>query len=164
MMKNISKYISRLLLSAMAVCLCASAVSCTEDYDEPYDHPFVYIDADGGASRIVVNSDVNNVNTYNVYLSSRALSRNLEVSYEITVGDGLQAGRDFELITTGNTLTFLPGIYDMPIRIRWKPYPVDPSKNNTLTIRLTGADADITLGLPGPDGLQRQLVIEKKNP
>lgn len=158
-----NRYINRLLLSVMAVCLCMATVSCSDD-DEPFDHPFIHIMADGGASRIVVNSDVNNVNTYNVYLSSRALSRNLEVSYEILVGDGLQAGRDFELVTQGNTITFLPGIYDMPVRIRWKPNRVDPTKNNTLTIRLTGNNMGFTLGLPGPDGLQRELVIEKKNP
>lgn len=161
-MKN-NKYIDSLLLSLMAVCMCMTAVSCTGE-DEPFDHPFIHIMADGGASRIVVNSDVNNVNTYNVYLSSRALDRNLEVSYEVIAGDGLQAGRDFELVTQGGSITFLPGIYDMPIRIRWKPNVVDPSKNNTLTIRLTGNSMGFTLGLPGPDGLQRELVIEKRNP
>lgn len=160
-MKN-KKYINHLLLlSIMTVCM--AFVSCSDD-DEPYDHPFIHIMADGGASRIVVNSDVNNVNSYNVYLSSRALSQNVEVNYEIMIGDGLQAGRDFELVTQGNSLTFLPGIYDMPIRIRWKPNRVDSSKDNTLTIRLTNNNMGFTLGLPGPDGLQRELVIEKKNP
>lgn len=160
---KITKYINHLLSSVMAVCICVMTVSCDTE-DEPYDNPFVYITADGGASRIVVNSDVQNVNSYNVFLSSRALTRNLEVTYEIIVGDGLQAGRDFELVTQGNILTFFPGIYDMPIRIRWKPNRVDPAKNNTLTIRLVSANMDITLGRPGPDALQRELIIEKKNP
>ncbi|MBD5180634.1 MAG: hypothetical protein HDT01_04975 [Bacteroidales bacterium] len=136
--------------------------SCSKD--EPFDHPFIHIVADNGASRVIVNSDVNNVNSYNVYVSSKALTSNLVVNYEILVGDGLQAGRDFELVNPGNTLTFLPGIYDMPIRIRWKPNKVNPTKNNTLTIRLTGNNQGFTLGLPGPDELQRELVIEKKNP
>lgn len=147
----------------MVLCLCMTAVSCTDD-EEPYDHPFIYIEADGGASTVVVNSDVNNINSYNIYLSSRALTSNVEVDYEITVGDGLQAGRDFEIVTPGSSLTFLPGIYDMPIRIRWKPNRVDPAKNNTLTIRLTGNNKGFTMGVPGPDGLKRQLVIEKRNP
>lgn len=160
---KITKYFNHLLASVMAMCMCMAFVSCDND-DEPYDNPFVYITADGGASRVIINSDVQNVNSYNVYLSSRALDRNLEVTYEIIVGDGLQAGRDFELVTQGNTLTFFPGIYDMPIRIRWKPNRVDPSKNNTLTIRLVSANMNITLGRPGPDALQRELIIEKKNP
>jgi hypothetical protein len=51
----------------------------------------------------------------------------------------------------------------MPVRIRWMPHRVDPSKDNTLTIRLTGNSRSFTLGYPGPEHLQRQLVIEKKN-
>lgn len=151
-----------MVMALMCMCL-ITTTSCSDD-EEPYDNPFVHIMADGGASRVIINSDVNNVNVYNVYLSSKALSANLIVNYEITVGNGLQAGRDFEMVTTGNSLTFLPGIYDMPIRIRWKPNRVDPAKDNTLTIRLTGNNMGFTLGLPGPDGLQRELVIEKRNP
>lgn len=163
-MKNSISYIKHLLMSFFAVAgMCMITVSCTGE-DEPFDHPFIHIMADGGASRVIVNSDVNNVNSYNVYLSSKALTQNLVVDYEIIVGDGLQAGRDFELVTQGNSLTFLPGIYDMPIRIRWKPNRVDPTKNNTLTIKLTGNSLGFTLGLPGPDGRQREVVIEKKNP
>ncbi len=161
-MMNI-RYINHLLLSAIILCLCSVAVSCTKD-EEPFDNPFIYIEVDGGASSVVVNSDVNNTNTYNVYVSSRAFNRNLEVNYEIIAGNGLQAGRDFEIVTPGNTLTFMPGIYDMPIRIRWKPNPVDPSNNNTLTIRLTGNNMGFTMGVPGPDGLKRELVIRKSNP
>lgn len=158
-----TKYINRLLISIISLFMGMTVVSCADD-EEPYDNPFIYIEANGGASRVVVNSDVNNINAYNVYVSSRAFSRNLEVSYEITVGDGLQAGRDFEIVTPGNTLTFMPGIYDMPIRIRWKPNRVDPSKNNTLIIRLIGNNMEFTLGLPGPDMLKREVVIEKRNP
>lgn len=157
------RYINHLLPSAIVLCLCSIAVSCAKD-EEPYNNPFIYIEADGGASSIVVNSDVNNTNTYNVYVSSQPFSRNLEVNYEIIAGNGLQTGRDFEIVTPGNTLTFMPGIYDMPIRIRWKPNPVDPTNNNTLIIRLTGNNMGFTMGVPGPDGLKRELVIRKSNP
>ena len=91
------------------------------------------------------------------------LTTALVVNYEIVVGDGLQEGVDYELVTTGNQLTFEPGIYDMPIRIKWLAHPVDETKDNTLTIRLTGNSQSLHLGVPGPDGLQKQLVIEKKN-
>lgn len=161
-MVNTNKYINRLLLPIIAVCFCISTVSCRDD-EEVYDNPFIHINANGGLSWVIVSSEVNNVNSYNIYLSSGALSQNVIVNYEIIVGNGLQAGRDFELVTQGNSITFLPGIYDMPIRIRWKPNRVDPTKNNTLTIRLTGNNMGFNLGLPGPDGLQRELVIEKRN-
>ena len=124
--------------------------ACTTDEKEPYDTPFIHIMTDKGVSKVIVKSDVNNINTYSVYLSSK-------------VGDGLKSGVDFELVTKGSTLTFLPGIYDMPIRIRWMPNHLDENKDNTITIRLTGNNQGLTMGLPGPDGLQRELVIEKQN-
>ena len=157
-MVNTNKYINRLLLPIIAVCFCISTVSCRDD-EEVYDNPFIHINANGGLSWVIVN----NVNSYNIYLSSGSLTQNVVVNYEIVVGNGLQAGRDFELVNPGNTITFLPGIYSMPVRIRWKPNRVDPTKNNTLTIRLTGNNMDFNLGLPGPDALQRELVIEKRN-
>ena len=138
-------------------------VSCTEDEFSGYDTPFIHIATSTGASSTTVLSNVNNINTYNVIVSSHPLSEILTVNYEIKVGNGLQEGVDYEIITTGNTLTFQPGVYDMPIRIRWKAHTVDASKDNTLTIRLTGNNQNIALGLPGQDGLQKELVIEKKN-
>lgn len=137
--------------------------SCADDGPEVYDQSFVRIATQSGAASTVVMSDVKAVNTYYVYLSSPALTENLEVSYEITVGDGLQNGVDYQIVTTENPLVFLPGIYTMPIRIRWLEHRVDPSKDNTITIRLTGNSKNFTLGFPGPDHVQSQLVIEKCN-
>lgn len=137
--------------------------SCADDGPEVFDQPFVRIATESGASSTVVMSDAKVVNTYTVYLSSRALSDNLEVSYEIIVGDGLTAGLDYQVVTTENPLVFLPGIYTMPIRIRWMEHRVDPSKDNTVTIRLTGNNKGFTLGYPGPDHLQKELIIEKRN-
>ena len=137
--------------------------SCADDGPEAFDQPFVRIATESGASSTVVMSDVKAVNTYTVYLSSRALTDNLEVSYEIVVGDGLVSGVDYQVVTTENPLVFLPGIYTMPIRIRWLEHRVDPSKDNTVTIRLTGNSKGFALGFPGPDHVQSQLVIEKRN-
>lgn len=138
--------------------------ACEKDESIVFDQPFVRIATATGGSSTVVLSDVKNVNTYTVYLSSRAQTESLDVNFEIVVGDGLTAGVDYEIVTTGNTLTFLPGIYTMPIRIRWLEHTVDPTKDNTLTIRLTGNSRGYTLGYPGPDHNQRQVVIEKRNP
>ena len=137
--------------------------SCADDDPEVFDQPFVRIATENGASSTVVMSDVKAVNTYTVFLSSRALKDNLEVSYEIVAGNGLQSGVDFQVVTTENPLVFLPGIYTMPIRIRWMEHQLDPTKDNTVTIRLTGNSKGFTIGYPGPDHLQSQLVIEKRN-
>ena len=146
-----------MLLAVVALC------ACQKEEFEGYDVPFVKIATTTGASQTVVLSDVNNVNTYLVTVSSKALTSALVVDYQIVVGDGLQEGIDYQLVTTGNQLTFEPGVYDMPIRIKWLAHTVDETKDNTLTIRLTGTNQNLQLGVPGPDGLQKQLVIEKKN-
>ena len=152
-------------LNIILWCLAAlwTVTSCSKEEKEPFGTPFVHVATDTGLSRVVVKSDVNNINTYHVYVSTAPLIRNLEVNYRLIVGDGLKAGVDFELVTKGSVLTFLPGIYDMPIRIRWLPNRVDETKDNTLTIRLEGNNQGLNLGLPGPDGLQRELVIVKEN-
>lgn len=138
--------------------------ACTTDEKEPYDTPFIHIMTDKGVSKVIVKSDVNNINTYSVYLSSKPLTENLEVNYQVIVGDGLKSGVDFELVTKGSTLTFLPGIYDMPIRHPWNAKSFSENQRSIqITIRLTGNNQGLTMGLPGPDGLQRELVIEKQN-
>ena len=151
------KKIIVMLLALVALC------GCQKEAFEGFDMPFVKVTTTTGASQTVVLSNVNNINTYVVSVSSKMLTTALVVNYEIVVGDGLQEGVDYELVTTGNQLTFEPGIYDMPIRIKWLAHPVDETKDNTLTIRLTGNSQNLHLGVPGPDGLQKQLVIEKKN-
>lgn len=143
--------------------LMIALVGCADQEGEWFDEPFVRISTDTGQASTVVLSEVKNVNTYFVYLSSPPLSEELIVNYEVIVGDGLQSGVDYEVVTNGNTLSILPGIYDAPIRIRWMAHRVDPTKDNTLTIRLTGNSRGFNLGYPGPDHLQSQLVIEKRN-
>ena len=137
--------------------------ACADQEGEWYDTPFVRISTETGEASTVVLSDVKNVNTYNVYLSSTPQTEVVTVDFEILAGDGLQSGVDYEVVTEGTTLSFLPGIYAMPVRIRWMEHRVDPSKDNTLTIRLTGNSRGSCLGYPGPDQKQRQLLIEKRN-
>ena len=128
--------------------------SCADQEVELFDEPFVRIATPTGTASTVVLSNVRNVNAYIVYLSSPPIVDSLEVSYEIIVG---------EVVTTQNPLVFLPGIYDAPIRIRWLRNTVDPTKDNTVTIRLTGNSKGYNLGFPGPDHIQSQVVIEKRN-
>lgn len=138
-------------------------VSCDKDEAVTFTEPFIRVATERGASSVVVRSNVKNVNTYYIYLSSQPLTANLEVNYEVLVGDGLQSGVDFELVTPATTITFLPGIYEMPVRVRWLEHTVDPTKDNTLTIRLVSNSMNFCMGYPGPDALQRQLVITKEN-
>ena len=149
---------SYLILIMPLLCL----FSCGLDENEPYNTPFIHIMKDE-VSSTKVTSNSNFVATYYVYLSSVPLSKSLEVTYNIEVGDGLLEGRDFELITTGNKLIFMPGIYDMPIRIRWIPNTIDPAKDNTLKIVLVSNSLNLTMGLPGPGKLQKEFTITKEN-
>ena len=138
--------------------------SCEKD--KPYDHPFVYIiqaDDAAYAATSTVSSQATVVRTYNICLSSKELSENLIVDYSFNVGDGLKAGIDFERVTTGNQIVFVPGVYSMPIRIRWLPNEIDPLKDNTITIRIENTSLGFTVGFPGPDQLSRQHTRRKIN-
>lgn len=149
----------RILYLLMMVAVC----SCADQEVELFDEPFVRIATPTGTASTVVLSNVRNVNAYTVYLSSPPIVDSLEVSYEIIVGDGLVEDVDYKVVTTQNPLVFLPGIYDAPIRIRWLRNTVAPTKDNTVTIRLTGNSKGYNLGFPGPDHIQSQVVIEKRN-
>lgn len=143
--------------------LIGALYSCDQEESVYFDEPFVRICTSTGETRTVVLSNVRNTNTYSVYLSSRPITDSLEVSYEIIVGNGLQENVDYKIVTTVNPLIFLPGINDMPIRIQWLKNPVDPTKDNTVTIRLTGNSKGYNLGFPGSDHVQSEVVIEKRN-
>lgn len=139
---------------------------CSCEKKEPYDHPFVYVvqaDDSAYASSSTVSSQATVVRTYNICLSSKELDENVIVDYSFTVGDGLKAGVDFERVSTGNQVVFVPGVYTIPIRIRWLPNEVDTSKDNTVTIRIENNNLGFTIGFPGPDRLSRQHTIRKVN-
>jgi len=135
--------------------------ACGKEEQKPFDHPFLHI-MNNNTSSETVNYMASSTRTYNIYLSSKPLEENLEVTFQVKAGNGLKEGVDYEMITPGNSLIFLPGIYDMPIRVRWLPSPdFDPNKDNTLTIELVSNSQGITMGLPGPDQLQKKFVITK---
>jgi hypothetical protein len=137
-------------------------ISCSKQEVVSLDKPFVHIMIDD-LNEIAVNSSRRDVVSYYIYLSSRPLNRNLEVNYSVVPGDGLQEGRDYEVITMENPLVFPPGIFQRPIQIRWLDSKVDPSKDNSLTIIVEGNNQEISTGLPGPDQNQTELKITKVN-
>ena len=120
-------------------------------------------DENGGSSS-EIGKDAITVSTYWVYMSTKRLSENELVEYEVIAGDGLTAGTDFYLVpNTASPLVFLPGVYEMPIRIEWrKSTDFDPNKDNTVRIVLTGTSSNFTLGYPGPAQRNKEYVITKK--
>ncbi len=134
--------------------------SCKKEVT-PYDTPFFHINVDNKAT-VEVLANRKDVVDYKVYLSAELQFDPIAVQYEVIVGNGLLAGRDFDLITTGTTLNFAPGIFERPITIAWKQATLDAAKDNTITIRLVSNSKNYTMGLPGPDQLQRELIITRK--
>lgn len=78
------KKIIVMLLALVALC------GCQKEEFEGFDMPFVKVTTTTGASQTVVLSNVNNINTYVVSVSSKMLTTALVVNYEIVVGDGLR--------------------------------------------------------------------------
>ncbi|SMC63465.1 hypothetical protein [Pedobacter africanus] len=148
------------LLSICILPLVLLAASCSKE-QVPYDNPFFHINFENKSSIEVLSNRKDTVD-YKVYLSAQLQFEPIDLQYEVKVGDGLQDGRDFTLITTGNKLTFPQGIFERAIRIAWKESVLDPAKDNTITIRLISNTRNFTMGMPGPDQLQRQLIITKK--
>lgn len=143
------------------VSLCLFSACGLYERDD-FDTPFIRI-AYQESDQITITSNTNKVYTYYVYLSSKPLNSNLSVEYDIEVGDGLVEGVDYQVLTKGSTLTFLTGIYSMPIRIQWLPHTVDVTKDNSVRIVLKSNSLGINIGLPGPDQNQSTLTITKQN-
>ena len=147
------------------ICMLAlsfTVVSCGSDVNSPFDEPYVHI-MQNDLSRVEVNSDRRDAVSYKVYFSPGRIDKELLVDYTITAGDGLAEGVDYEILTSENPLAFPPGIYERPIQIRWIDNPVSAAKDNSLTIKITGVNLDVSIGLPGPDHKQSEFVIEKVN-
>ncbi len=123
-----------------------------------YDNPFVYFD---GAAAVSVDASGQVLRTYNLKLSAKAQTEPVKVKLSYTVGDGLKEGVDYSIVTSDN-ISFLPGIYTMPVRIQWLRNSLDESKDNTLTVRIESCDReDVTLGIPGPAENGRSIKFTK---
>jgi len=150
-----------LALAALLVLPAILLISSCKKEVTPYKTPFFHINVDN-KNTVEVLSNRKDIVDYKVYLSAELQFDPITVQYEVIVGNGLLAGRDFDLITTGTTLNFAPGIFERPITIAWKQSTLDPSKDNTIRIRLVSNSKNYIMGLPGPDQLQRELIITKK--
>ena len=158
MMKN--RYI--LILAAIAL-LCG----CEKHQEVFFDTPFVRIEDANGKATMDIDHKLDNVLTeirVVVSASSNYFQEPITVEYEVIAGDGIKENEDFRIQASHRSpLTFDPGNYTLPIRIIWyKAADFDPDKDNTLTLRLTGASVpEMLLGVPGP-GKKRSEFIYKQ--
>ncbi|MDO7136395.1 hypothetical protein [Algibacter lectus] len=136
--------------------------SCNKEEIDVFDEPFVHLNFNG-LSTVNINSNRKDIVSYYIYLSSKPLEKDMLLDYSVIIGDGLQAGVDFNILTTEYPLIFPTGIYRRPIQIQWLDHVLDSEKDNTLTIKLDSNNLDIQVGLPGPDGNQSELVLKKIN-
>lgn len=153
-MRYIKGYYTLLLVSILFF------TSCGLDENPGYDLKFFHIMVNESSS-VTVSAKANTISTYNIYFSTPATDETVTLTYEVFAGDGLKEGVDFRLINDENNITFLPGIYDMPVRIQWIAHPVDPTKDNSLKIRLISNDKGYSIGFPGPARYQSELTITK---
>ena len=151
------------LLSLLALC----AVSCGKQEYVVYDNPYVYVvwadDASMSETSTIISKAKGAVRTYNICLSSKKRDTPLTVDYEITHGDGLEPGVDYEVAAESGNVTFEPGTYVASLEITFLRHTVKKGADNTVTIRLTGASVDMTLGLPGATPKNAFHTIEKVN-
>lgn len=125
-----------------------------------FDTPFASVfDSTGGSSSTIDSDFGKGVESIlselklTICVSSARFTEPVTVDYELIVGDGLTEGVDYKIQqSAASPVKFSVGTYTMPIRILWLKAPSpDASKDNTLTIRLTGSSLDgMLLGYPGP--------------
>lgn len=146
----------------LLLCSLTFFLSCSKEEVEPLDEPFVHIMVNE-LTEIEVNSSRRDVVSYYIYFSSKPVEESLEVTYAVVPGDGLQEGRDYQVVTNENPLVFPRGIYERPVQIRWLENKVDPFKDNSVRIIIEGNNLGVSNGLPGPDHYQKELKITKVN-
>lgn len=139
--------------------------SCEDRLNIVFEDYYVCIKDETESASSTVKSSVDNyVATYYISLVSPILDSPLTVNYEIVVGDGLKEHVDYELQSDKNYVTIARGIWKMPVRIKYMQNPVDETKDNTITIRLTGcSDKSINIGYPGPSAKFSSHVVTKIN-
>lgn len=146
------------------VSLLLLGAACNKDNIEDFDEAYVHVMLNE-SNTATINSNRRDVVPYYIYYSSPATTDNLEVTYRIEPGNGLQENRDYQIITNENPLLFPSGIYQRPIQIRWMERELDEALDNTLKIIIESTNKDnVAIGLPGPAHNQSEFIIQKVNP
>lgn len=143
------------------VLLMVVLTACGLNENEAFNQKYIHIMLNETSST-TVNAKAKTLGEYKVYLSSAMYTGSVTLTYRTEVGDGLKEGVDFEYVSKGNSLVFMSGIFEMPVRIQWLPNTkLDPQKNNTIKIILVSNDRGYAIGMPGPDHVQSEFVITK---
>ena len=137
--------------------------SCKDHLEVVFDDYYVCVKSEDGAASSTVSSAADQlVMTYYFNLVSVERDEDLTVNFDVVAGDGLKEGVDFVLPTDSRSVTFSKGIYKRPFRINFLKHTLDPSKDNTITIKITStSDPSITIGYPGPSAKFSSHVITK---
>lgn len=145
-----------------------AAVSCKKQEYVTYDHPYVFVmwadDVSMSESSTILAKANGAVRDYAICLSSKKRDAPLSVNYEITHGNGLERGVDYEVESESGTVTFAPGSYSDTVSIKFLRHTVKKDNDNTVTIRLTGSSTEgVSLGLPGAIPQNASHTIRKVN-
>lgn len=154
------------ILTAAILCC-----GCNWHEDVYFDTPFTFILDNSGSSSTTIDSrfgkGVESILTelkVSVSVSEGRFTEPITVEYEVIPGDGLTEGVDYKIQpSTASPLTFSPGTYTLPVRVMWlKTESPDSSKDNTLTIKLSGSNLkEMELGYPGPGHKGQSFLFTK---
>ena len=142
-------------------------ISCGGWEDPVLDNSFVYIADGSGATSAVVSNSSDSGKTTPLYVTLSTVKTSFDapvkVYYEAIPGNGLKENVDYKIADkSGSPLEFTDGDKVMPIRITWLTNPAfDPSKDNTLTIKLT--DSNLAYLQMGSGSFKSTFVFTKKD-
>lgn len=162
---------NRRILYFIASIFTLTLLGSCEEHEIIFDHPFVFVtdNEQFTSGKAQVDSRGKFEQSYAIILSSKTLDEDLVVTYDLQVGSGLKEGVDFELLSP-KSVVFPIGLYQNVIHIKWLPHELeegaddmDNIKRNSVSIVLTGASKDITLGYPGPAKKNSVYTITKFN-
>lgn len=155
----------KILSKILVIIACLGTTSCSDQLDIMFKDFFVCImDANGASSSSVPSYSNEFWVSYFVELHAETRSGDVVVNYEVIPGDGLKEGVDYKLASTEHTVIFPKNVYRMPLRIQYMRHTVDPTKENTLTIRLLSTnDPEVSVGYPGPSKKYSEYVVTKVN-
>lgn len=138
------------------------AVSCNINDMKLFTDYYIAFDP-GKSSTTYVNEAAEFAGQYQIHFCTAKRDETVSVTVEAIPGDGLQEGVDYRLVTAP-LVKFAPGVYDKTFIVEWLPHTLDPTKDNSLTLKLTDcSDANVVLGVPGPSSKDVSIRIVKQS-
>lgn len=141
----------------------ALALGCSDYNKLPlFEGSYVYFNTSKSGYTSINELGRSTTSYYINYVGPMSDGETIEVAYSVTPGNGLAEDVDYQMVSTSRTLSFSPGVYSLGIHVRWLANEIDPSKDNTLTLRIESCSKEgVALGVLGPDEANRSIVISK---